>query len=293
MKLWHWLFIVCVAVLIGCGGGGGGGGSSTPKTVSVSGSVIWIENLQPTTPASTVSVGTNSTTTDPGSGFFSVNVPSGATSATVTHVPSGGTPIVSTFSFPAATSDVDLGDLYIGPTTTTVRGRLVSSADATPIAGGTVKFAGRTAISASDGTFNITNVAYPTTNFSGFLGLSGVASATGFFNQSFSPPGEAVSGVVQIGDVALVPSGSTDPPGLPANLVVAVQPTASSAGALVTVRQGSTVVTTGTVGGDGRVQFWLPIGSYTLTATKGALSGTQSANITTLTSPSNATVTLL
>lgn len=292
MKLWHWLFLVCVAVLIGCGGGGGGGGSSTPATVSVSGSVLWIENLQPTTPASTVVVGTSSTTTDPGSGFFSVNVPSGATSATVTYVPGGGTPVVTTFNFPAATSDVDLGDLYIGPTTTTVRGRLVSSADASPIAGGTVKFAGRTAISASDGTFSIPNVAYPTTNFAGFLGLSGVASATGFFNQSFAPAGEAVSGVVQIGDVALVPSGSGDPPGLPANLIVTVQPSPSSAGAVVTVKQAGTSVTTGTVGGDGRVQFWLPIGTYDLTATKGTLSGTQSVSITTLTNPTNSTITL-
>ncbi|MES1227474.1 MAG: hypothetical protein ABUL72_02325, partial [Armatimonadota bacterium] len=198
----------------------------------------------------------------------------------------------SDFSFPAATADVDLGDLYIGPATTTVRGRLVSSATATPIAGGKVTFAGRSAVSASDGTFNITNVAYPTTNFTGFLSLSGTGSASGFFNNSFQPPAVAVAGVVTIGDVALVPSGTDTPPGLPANLVVTVQPIASSAGALVNVKQGATIVTSGTVGGDGRVQFWIPTGSYTLTGTKGALSGTQSANITSLSTATSTTLTL-
>ena len=277
---------------LGCGGGGGGGGTTTPTTVTVSGSILWIETLNPTNPASTVAIGGKSTTTDLGSGFFSVEVPAGQTQATVTFVPGGGSPVVSTFTFPAATRDVDLGDLYIGPSSVTVHGRLVSSADASPIAGGTVSFAGRTAISASDGSFNLTNVAYPTSNFAGFLSLSGTAAATNFFNQSFQPSGTATSGVVNIGDVALVASGTDSPPALPANLVVSVQPIASSGGTLVSVKQGGVVVTSGTVGGDGRVQFWLPIGAYTLTATKGALSGTQSANITTLTSSTNATITI-
>ena len=291
MKLWHWLLVLTLAIALGCGGGGGGGGS-TSSTVSVSGSVVWIENLQPTTPVSSVSVGTKSTTTDPGSGFFSLDVPRGVTSATATYVPSGGAPVVRTFNFPTATADVDLGDIYIGPATTNIHGRLVSSADASPIVGGTVTFAGGSAISASDGTFTIPSVAYPTTNFSGFLSLSGVASATGFFNQSFGPSGLAIGTAVEVGDVALVPSGSSDPPGLPANLTVTVQPTASSAGALVTVKQGGSNLTSGTVGGDGRVQFWLPTGTYDLTATKGTLSGTQSTTLTTLTSATNATVTL-
>jgi hypothetical protein len=200
--------------------------------------------------------------------------------------------VVSEFTFPAATRDVDLGDLYIGPARVAVQGRLVSSATALPVAGGTVRFAGRQATSASDGSFNIADVAYPAVSFNGFLSLSGVGSATSYFNQAFQPSGLAVAGVVAVGDVALVPSGSDAPPGLPANMVVTVQPIASSPGALVDVKQGVTTVTSGTVGADGRVQFWLPVGTYTLSATKGTLSGTQPASIASLSATTSATVTL-
>lgn len=282
------LAFVCAVIALGCGGGGGGG--STAKDVTISGAVFNIENMAPTNPASSVTISSKSTTTDLTTGVFSIAVPSGAKTANVTFVPAGGTPQVFDYTFPTVTADQEIGDLYVGVSKVSVRGRLVNSANATPIAGGSVAFAGRTATSASDGTFSLNSVAYPAANFAGFFSLVGSASATNFFNGSFQASTTAVGSVVSVGDVPLVPSGSDSPPALPANAILTVGPVQS--GVVIIVNKGSSIITTGTTNTDGQLRLWLPIGTYTIAASKGTLNGNANLTITNLTTPVSQTITL-
>ena len=283
-------FVLAVTTLLAIACGGGGGGSGTVKTVTVSGSVLLIDTLKPTTPPSTVAISSKSVLTDATAGSFGITVPSGPTSATVTYVPSTGTAQVFNYTFPAVTVDTDLGDLYVGPNTVTVSGRLVDSATAAAIVGGTVTFAGRSAVSASDGSFVLPSVAFPLTNLSGFLSLPGSGSASGYFNQSFQANSTVVANVISVGDVAMVPSGADTPPGLPADAIVSVTPATS--GTTVTVLNGSSSLTTATTDASGHVQFWLPVGTYTLQATQGAKSGSGTLTITQTNQQSTSTLTL-
>jgi hypothetical protein len=177
-----WLLLL---VLAGCGGGGGGGGTSTKVTVQ--GRVLWIETGAGTTPASTVSSGTDTTTTDVLDGFFSFDIPSGSTSVTVTYTPTTGSPIVRTFNFPSLTGDRDIGDLYVGPQTVTLTGTVRDAANNSPVASANVSIGGRYATSAANGTFSVTGVAYSASNPSVFLGLDGIVTATNYFPRHFSP----------------------------------------------------------------------------------------------------------
>lgn len=277
IKSWHWCLLIFGLIILGCGGGGGG--VSTPSTVNIVGQVLWIETGAATNPASTVRVGQVSAQTDLADGFFSMDVPAGATSLTVTFTPTGGSPVVRTFTFAAATADIDLGDLYIGPSQVTVSGTVVDSTDQSPVANASVSIAGRSGKTNANGQFSVTGVAYSSTTLAVFLGLQGTVRATNYFDGFFNPPSGASSGVVNVGVLNLIPTGSTTPPGLPYNLSGSVLPTASSVGAVVQAKIGSAVIRTATADGAGRYEMWLPAGTYTLTATKAALSGSTSVNI--------------
>jgi hypothetical protein len=186
--------------------------------------------------------------------------------------------IVRTFDFDPIGGDFDLGDVYIGPQTVRVVGRVVSAADGRPIAQALVTLAGRRARSGADGRFTLNDVAYSATNLAVFLGLQGRVTASGFFARLFSPSGAAVSGVVQVGDVAMTPDGAVDPPPPPANIVGAVGPD----GGLAQVRllQGATVLREVRADGLGRYQLWAGQGSYNVRAVKGARSGSRSVTVT-------------
>ncbi|MBS1724004.1 MAG: hypothetical protein JSS66_13750 [Armatimonadetes bacterium] len=258
-----------VLLLAGCGGGGGGGGGGTAM-VNLQGRVIWIETGSGTNPASTVRAGQNSTTTDVIDGFFEFAAASGTTSVTVTYVPSSGGPIVRTFNFPAATNDVDLGDLYVGPQVVSLKGRIVSAADNSAVPGATIAIAGRLATSAGDGTFSVDGVAYSAANPAVFLGLDGLVTATNFFARHFSPESLATGGIVQIGSIALTPEGSNDPPPPPFDVQGTASPVGQGAGCQVDILQGSTLLRRVNADGAGKYTFWLPKGSYTLKATQGS-----------------------
>lgn len=262
--------VALVLALAGCGGGGGGGGGGGTVLVPLTGRVLWIESGSGTNPASTVRVGTESTTTDVIDGFFDFNAPTGSTQATVTYAPSSGAPIVRTFTFPALTAQTDLGDLYIGPQEVSVRGKAVDASDGSPVAGATVTLGGRRATSGSDGSFSVEKVAYSATNPAVFLGLDGVVSATNYFARHFSPQSLATGGVVQVGSIALTPLGSADPPPPPHTLQGQATPIGQGANATVEVLQSSVVVRSGKADDQGRYKFWLPTGTFTLRATKGA-----------------------
>lgn len=287
---YHWLIFVLLLVALGCGGGGGG--VSTPSTVSIVGQVFWIETGAPTNPNSTVRIGTVSTTTDPVDGFFSMNVPSGSNSLTVTFTPSGGSPVIRTFSFPSATSDLDLGDIYIGPAEITMTGTIVSSTDQSPVGNATVSIAGRSGITNSNGQFSIPGVAYSSTNLAVFLGLQGTVTATNYFTGFFNPPSGASGGSVNVGVIAITPTGTSTPPGLPYNVSGSVLPTATGAGATVQAKVGSSVIRFATANGAGRYELWLPAGTYTIEAVKGSQSGSAQVTVSDVSSNVTANVTL-
>ncbi|RYG36401.1 hypothetical protein EON81_09935, partial [bacterium] len=205
-------------VLLGCGGGGGGG-SSTDGTTGVtqtvfSGQVIDVATGIAVTPAATVTIGGSSTQTE--DGLFSVTAPRTSSQVNLTNTPYGN------WNFPFTTTtaaDLDLGLLYIGPTRVTVTGTATDATTNEPIAGARVEFAGRSAISNARGVFSISGVAYSATNQSGFFGIVGQATATGYVSASFDANGvTATGGVVEVGEVRLFSSGDTTPPDGPYNL---------------------------------------------------------------------------
>lgn len=289
MKTWHVFLFVMFLVILGCGGGGGG--TSTPSQVNVVGQILWIETGAGTAPASTVRIGDQSTTTDVTDGFFSLDVPTGSTSLTVTYAGSGS-PIVRTFLFSALTADADLGELYIGPSEVTVNGTLVDSTNSSPVSGATVSLGGRSATSTSNGQFSIPGVAYSTDSQAVFFGLQGTASATGYFQAFFSPSTAASGGVVQIGTVTLTPEGTTTPPDLPFNVSGTILPLGAGGGATVLAKVGATTVRTVSSDVSGRYTMWLPAGVYTIEASKGGASGTATATVNNVSQPITVNVTL-
>ncbi len=272
-------FMLAAACLpVGSTGSTGGGGGGT--NVTVFGRIIWIETGSAPSPAATVRIGPSAEETDPLDGSFQLSVPTGSAQAQVTYAPNLGAPVVRTFDFPAVGANTDLGDLFIGPEQVTVTGRVIDSTSLEPVSSALVQIAGLRAVTNSSGQFSVPNVAYSSSALAVFLGLQGSVTRTGYFAQFFSPPGAAIGGVVEIGDIAATPEGSTTPPPLPTNLTVVVRPIAAGAGAQVVVRQGGLVIRQGVADSSGRAVFWLPAGAFDVSAAAGAQSGAQTVEIT-------------
>lgn len=272
-----------LALLAGCGGGGGGGGGGG-QTGDVLGRVVWVETGAAPDPVASVRAGTASTTTDPVDGFFQVASPVGPGQLTVTFARTTGSPIVRTFDFVGAAGTVDVGDLYIGPQEVDLVGRVVDSSSSTPLGNASLAIAGRKATSTTDGSFRIRKVAFSPNGLAVFLGLQGRASRTGYFARNFSPPSGPTGGVVDVGQIALTPEGSPDPPPPPFNLTGRVLPVDQGVGATVTLLQGSAIVRRTVADAAAEFRIWAPAGTYTLRATKGAASAQASVTIT---DPSN------
>lgn len=281
------LVVLAIAVILGCGGGGGG---TAAGNIDVVGNIVLIETGSSPTPPATVRIGDVSALTDQIDGYFSLTVPAGASQLTVTYTPTGGSPIVRTFSIPSSSSDVDLGDLYIGAEEVTVTGRLLDSTNTAPIAGGTVRIGGRFATSGADGRFSVTQVAFSSSTLSVFLGLQGTVERTSYFTSFFNPPSGPTSGIVDVGTISMVPTGSTTPPPLPTNVSGSI--TNGGAGATVRVLDGTSIIRTGTADGLGAFKFWVPAGTYTVTATLGAQSGTTNLVVPNVNSLTSVQITL-
>ncbi len=279
MVMRQFLLLFLLLLICGCGGGGsGGGGGST--LVTLSGRVLWIETGSGTNPVSTVQAGTASTTTDPLDGFFQFDVSPGTASVTVTYVPGTGGPIVRTFSFGAVTDTTDVGDLYIGPESVTLHGTVVDASTNLPVAGATVTIAGRSATTLGNGTFSVANVAYSSSNPAVFLGLEGTVTAQDYFARNFSPPTLATGGVVEVGTVALTPTGSNNPPPPPYDVVGTVLPTDQGALATITVKKGNAIIRQTTADSLAKFSLWLPVGTFTVEATNGTNSGSTTVTVT-------------
>jgi len=289
MKRWL-LFLVVVfgAVILGCGGGGGGVSSGTVNVVA---NVLWVETGSATSPQATVRIGDVSTLTDQIDGFVSLDVPPGNLTLTVTFTPTGSpTPIVRTFALGVVTGDIDLGEIYVGPEEIALTGQIVDSTTSNPVNLAQVKFAGRTALTGSDGRFTVTNVAYSSATQSVFFGIQGQATKTGYFTTFFSPTAPPTSGVLDLGTLTLTPEGSTNPPPVPFNVNGLATPTGGFAE--IEVLSGITPIRNITADAFGNFTLWLPVGSYTVNATSGIRTGTTNLTVTSVSSVTNVQITL-
>lgn len=284
--LWA-LVLTLLLVALGCGGGGGGVAS---QNVILSGEVLWLPTGSGTVPAATVRAAQVSTTTQT-DGFFSLTVPPGTTSLTVTYAPTGGgAPIVRTFSFSALTTDVDLGQLYIAPETTVVTGLVQDSTSGAPVVGAAVRLAGRDALTGIDGRFTLNDVAYSGSSQAVFFGLQGTVTAPGFFATSFSPLTAPVGGATDVGTLSLVPQGGNAPPPSPFN--VSGRVVTGGAGATVLAKVGTSVVRTVTADATGNYRLWLPTGTFDLEASLGGRTGTATVTVTAPNVPVTRDITL-
>ena len=284
--LWA-LLLTLLLVALGCGGGGGG---VAPQNVILSGEVLWLPTGNGTVPAATVRAAQANTTTQT-DGFFSLTVPPGTTSLTVTYAPTGGgAPIVRTFSFAAVTADADLGQLYIAPETTVVTGLVQDSTSGAPVVGATVRLAGRSALTGTDGRFTLNDVAYSGTSQAVFFGLQGSVTATGYFATSFSPLTAPVGGATDVGTLSLVPQGGNTPPPAPFN--VSGRVLNNGAGATVVAKVGASVIRTVTADATGNYRLWLPAGTFDLEASLGGRTGSATVTVTSPNVPVSRDITL-
>jgi hypothetical protein len=259
--------------ITGCGGGSPPGNSG----ITLTGRVLDITTgVQPSS-AATLQSSTASANTSLIDGSFSVNAPTGVANLSVNPSPASGYPLF-TFSFnPKSSTDRELGDLWIGPEKVRVIGRLINSANGSAVSNGLVSFAGQNGTSNATGNFSLSDVAYSSTLTASFLGLQGTVLADGFFPFRFNPS-LAVGGIVNVGDVALLDTNGTTPPGLPYTIWGRINPTSSANGTLVTLKNSSgTAIRQFTVGSDSRYQFWVGLGQYTVEFRNGTLTAPNQA----------------
>lgn len=262
----NWLGFACaiaLALLVGCGGGGGGGGGGSTNNITIRGVVLWLKTGGPPAPAATVQAGSNSSLTSDVDGSFSVLAPVGTTSLAVIYQPTGGSAVTFRYDFPAASVDVELGDLIIGPQKVTVTGQVKASSDSSPISGATVRFAGLQTTTGSDGKYVLDGVAYdPSADFA-FSGLEGRVSATGYFATSFFATSTPLGSTVDIDPIFLSTDDGSTPPGTPYNIFGTISPANLAPGTVVELWLGSTKIRQMTVSGQD-YGFWVGIGNYTL-----------------------------
>lgn len=260
MKAARWVLLTLIVLgAISCGGGGGGGGATSAQ---MSGRVLNVITGGSLNPAGQIQVGDARALTDLADGSFSLAVPAGTTSLTVdTRNSSFG---VWVFTVPTVTGTTDVGDLWVGPEKVTVTGTVRDSTSNNPVANTTINFAGRTAVSNGSGVFALQNVAYATSSTASFAGITGSATATGYFLSSFTAGNNvAAAGVVTVDDILITPSTDSNPPSTPYNIFGKVSPSNLALGTTVTVSQGGTPFRQAAVGTDDRYYVWLPVGTYT------------------------------
>lgn len=266
MKPGTFLFGLVLLVLFGCGGGGGGNGSSN---ATVTGRVIQVETGAAPNPTASVQMETSSVFTDASDGSFQLTAPAGSTLITVdTRTLTSG---VWLFTVPPVSGVTEVGDLWVGPDRIDLTGTVRNSADSGPIANAIVTFGGRIGLTNASGVFTLVEVAYSAANQAAFWGIPGAARATGFFKTDFSAaPNLPVAGVVNVGDIFLVPTSDPNPPGVPFNIWGQVTAPGGPSGAIVRLKQNGSDVRVFNVGADGRYFFFVTPGDYVISGSKGA-----------------------
>jgi len=273
------VFPVLTALLAGCGGGGGFFGPSA----LLQGRVVLVSTGQPPNPPATIIVGRQSVRTSTQEGAFQLRVPTTATQLIVRlrELPD--------FIFPLpplqAGQTVDLGDLYVGRQTIAVQGRIVDALTQQPVGEATVSLLGQRAQSnPTTGRFTLNGVAYdPDT-----LDPEGEVRKAGYLPRRFLADQPVINGVMDVGDLPLLPETDDNPPGQPGNVRGVVQvpldtpvntridvytpPDALIADESVVLSQQS-----------GAFRLWLLPGEYRLVFTKGTRTTTRTITVTSLT----------
>jgi len=258
------LLLLCVLALslAGCGGGGGGGGGGG---IRLSGTLLAVGTGLPPNPAATVTAGGVSGTTSLADGTFSINVPSGTSSITMSAA--GFTPI--TYTFPPVTTSTDLGFLFIGPQVISVLGRVIDAQTSADVPGAVVTFLGNSATTAANGTYNLPSVAYDP---NGLVQLVMHVAKTGYIPRDLPVDAPVIGGQMVVPDIQLAPESDNDPPITPSNIYGFITESGGDGSAvLVTlVRRSDQVVVsqfvTGTLtnGPLNQFVFWVPAAGYTL-----------------------------
>lgn len=272
------ILVLFSMLLAGCGG------STGPATVRISGIVLWLATGGGPSPVPSVQAGSASVNAA-ADGTFELTVPKGTAFVLVTHTPTGGSPITFRFDFAPVTADTDIGDLTIGPSKISVTGFVKSTVDDSPISGATVNLAGKTATTAADGRYTLTEVAYDASSPSAFLSLLGIAGKTAFFARQFSPDAGPSGGVATVSDIQLQPDDGGTPIDPPFVIFGTVGPSGVASGSTVDLVQGSTVIRRFAVGADRKYGFWVPTGTYIIRAYKTSAGLTASDITVTLTAP--------
>jgi hypothetical protein len=284
-RIWALLLGVVVgltALLTGCGGGGGFLGPSA----LLQGRVVLVGTGQPPNPPATVIVGGQSVRTSTQEGAFQLRVPPTATQLIVR------TPGLPDFTFALpplqAGQTVDLGDLYVGRQTIAVQGRIVDALRQQPVGEATITLLGQRAQSnPTTGRFTLNGVAYDP---DGVLDPEGEVRKTGYLPRRFLADQPVIDGVMDVGDLLMLPETDDNPPGQPGNVRGVVQVPASDAvGARIDVyTPPDALIATESVilsQPSGAFQLWLLPGDYRLVFTKGTRTATRTLTVTSLTQP--------
>lgn len=264
MRVFVHLFVAIVLGFIsGCVGGatGGGGGG-----IQASGVVKDVSTGEGPDPVATVTIGSSSTQTQAISGNFQLNnVEQGSSSMTVTS----NYPTFN-FEFPAILASVFLGEFWIGPDTVTIVGSVVDVNTTEPIAGVLIKFAGRRALTDSNGEFILLEVAYDYSDSFIFDTILGTAEKEDYIPTAFTANQNPIQGVITLPPILMAPSNDPNPPPPPYNLWgnVTTSDGASSSGATVTLFKGPDPIRVTTVDANGKYYFWVPPFDYDILVQK-------------------------
>ncbi len=284
MKRMVWLWIALIPLLLaGCGGGGGGFGGGA----ILQGRVVLVGTGTPPNPPATVIVGGVSTRTDPQNGSFRFGVDPSARTLTVR------TPGLPDFTFPLPPLEwgktTDLGDLYVGPQTVAVQGRIVNALTQQPVGEAEITLLGqRTLSNETDGKFTLNNVAYDP---NGLLDYEGLIEKADFLPQPFLVDQPAIDGVIQLGDLLIAPVSDENPPPAPGNVrgVVVAPPSPELTRIDIYSPPNAQFPNESVVVGrsDGAFALWLLPGQYKLVFTLGSRSATRTITVQSLQTPLN------
>ncbi len=273
-----------IFLLSACGGGGGGFGGGAV----LQGRVVLVGTGNPPNPQATVEAGGRSTRTDLQEGTFQLAVPIGTTQLIV-RAP--GLPQF-TFRLPILQADqtVDLGDLYIGPETVSVQGRIINALTQEPVGDAEVILLGQRAFTNPvNGRFTLNDVAYDP---EGILDPEGEVRRTGFIPRRFLVDQPVISGVIDLGDIPLLPETDENPPAGPGNVQgIVIVPADTPIGVRIDIYnppsaqfpQESVIVNQS----NGQFRLWLLPGDYRLVFVKGTRSATRNVSVSDLQTPIN------
>lgn len=266
------LLIALSGTIAGCGGGSGTtNGTNGGGTTRLTGRVLSIVTGGPLSPAPAVQAGNSRVGAGP-DGSFLIASNTGPVNLLVDTAAFG----VFTFGQTALSgATTDVGDLFVGPEKVSVTGTVRDAGSGAGLANVALDLGGRRAVSNSDGTFAIPDVAYSSASTAGFLGLVGNARRDGYVGVQFTAnnnlPSGGNGGTVAIGDILLSANSDPSPPSLPFTIFGTVSPGTLAPGAIVHLVNSSGVeVRRFTVGSDSQYRFFVAPGAYTLTAESGA-----------------------